>query len=96
MKKYLVLFHDSWEPTPEIMAAWAAWFAKVGDRLVDSGNPLGNGVEVTKMGSRELTVESGAATGYTIISAVDRADAERLLETCPSTSSIRLYEAMAM
>jgi hypothetical protein len=96
VKKFLILFHDAWDPKPEIMAAWTAWFAAVGDRLVDSGNPLGNGVEVTKTGSRELSAEMGAATGYTIISAKDRAQAERLLEGCPFVIGVRLYEAIAM
>jgi hypothetical protein len=96
VKKFLILFHDSWESTPEARAAWQAWFVRVGDRLVDSGNPLGHGLEVTESGSRELAVDAGAATGYTIISAEDRADAERLLEGCPFVSSVRLYEAMTM
>ena len=34
MKKYLVLFHDEWEQKPDVMAAWQAWFASVGDALV--------------------------------------------------------------
>ena len=38
----------------------------------------------------------GAATGYSLISAESRDDAERLLEDCPIISSVRLYEAMAM
>jgi hypothetical protein len=96
VKKFLVLFHESWDPTPEAMAAWQAWFASIGDRLVDSGNPLANGLEVMKSGSRALTAEMGPATGYTIISAADHADAARLLEGCPAIAAIRLYEAMAM
>ena len=83
VKKFLVLFHDRWEPKPEIMAAWQAWFAKVGDRFVDSGNPFGVGFEVTRAGSRELSGGDGAATGYSIISAESREEAERLLEGLP-------------
>ena len=37
MKKFVLLFHDTWRPEPEIMAAWQAWFAQVGDRFVDRG-----------------------------------------------------------
>ena len=96
MKKFLMLNYGYVEPTPEIMGAWMAWFAKVGDRFVDSGNPLGNCLEVTKTGRRELSPDMGAATGYSIISAESREDAERLLEGCPIISSVRLYEAMAM
>lgn len=96
MKKFLMLSYGYVEPTPEIMAAWMAWFEKVGDHIVDSGNPLGNCREVTKTGSRDLTPEMGAATGYSILSADTREEAERLLEGCPIIDSVRLYEAMAM
>jgi hypothetical protein len=96
VRKFLVLFHDTWEQTPEMMNAWQAWFAKVGDRFVDSGNPFEGGVIVTRDGSRELLAADGAATGYSIISAESREGAEALLEGCPFTSSVRLYEASAM
>jgi hypothetical protein len=96
MKKFLMLYYGYEEPTPEVMDAWQRWFASVGDRFVDSGNPLGKCLEVTKTGSRELSPDEGAATGYSIISAESREEAERLLEGCPIISSVRLYEAMAM
>jgi len=91
-----MLYYGYAEPTPEVMDAWQRWFATVGDRFVDSGNPLGNCLEVTKTGSREMSPDQGAATGYSIISAESREEAERLLEGCPMISSVRLYEAMAM
>jgi hypothetical protein len=96
VKKYLVLFHDQWDPKPEIMGAWQAWFARIGDRFIDSGTPLGTGVEVTRAGSRELAPTDAAATGYSIISAASREEAEALLADCPYASSVRLYESMAM
>jgi len=96
VKKFLMLHYGYEEPTAEIMTAWQGWFAKVGDRFVDSGNPLGNCIEVTKTGSRDLSPDQGAATGYSIISAETREEAVRLLEGCPIITSVRLYEAMAM
>ena len=96
MKKFLMLHYGYEEPTAEIMAAWQSWFAKVGDRFVDMGSPLGNCVEVTKTGVRELSPDMGAATGYSIISAGSREEAEGLLQDCPIISSVRLYETMAM
>ena len=96
MKKFLMLHYGYEEPTPEVMAAWSAWFAKVGDHFADMGSPLGNGLEVKKTGQRELSAEAGAPTGYSIISAESRADAERLLEGCPIISSVQLHEAMSM
>ena len=96
MKKFLILFHDRWEPKPEIMAAWQAWFAAVGDRFVDSGNPFATGFEVTKSGSRELLPTDGASTGYAIVSAGSLDDAAALLEGCPFSTSVRIYEASPM
>ena len=96
VKKFLMLSYGYEEPTPEVMAAWMAWFAKVGDRFADMGSPLGNCLEVTKTGTRDLSPDMGAATGYSILSAESREDAERLLEGCPIISSVRLYEEMSM
>lgn len=96
MQKFLVLFHDRWDPRPEIMESWQAWFAKVGDHFVDSGNPFRGGVEVTREGSRVLAEGDAPATGYSIISAASIEDAEALLDGCPFASSVRLYEAAAM
>lgn len=96
MKKYLLLFHDQWEPKPEIQAAWQRWFATVGDRFVDSGNPFGAGMEVTQAGARSLTAADGAASGYSILSAESLEAATALLEGCPFASSVRIYEAVAM
>ena len=96
VKKFLMLHYGYEEPTAEVMAAWQGWFGKVGDRFADMGSPLGNGLEVTKAGSRELSPDMGAATGYSIISADSREDAEHLLEGCPIISSVQLYEAMSM
>jgi hypothetical protein len=96
MKKYLVPYHDLWEPDPEIQDAWQAWFARVGDRFVDSGTPLGDGAEITRAGTRELSRADAPATGYSIISALSREDAESLFADCPYGSSVRLYESKAM
>ncbi len=96
MKKFLILFHDRWEPKPEIMAAWQAWFAAVGDRFIDSGNPFDGGFEVTTSGSRELALDDGAATGYAIVSAESLQEATTLLDGCPFNTSVRVYEASPM
>ncbi len=96
MKKYLLLFHDQWEPKPEIQASWQSWFATVGDRFVDSGNPFGQGLEVSAAGDRQLSAVDGAATGYSIVSAESLEAARELLAGCPFASTVRVYEAVAM
>lgn len=96
MKKFVLLYYGYVEPTAEVMGAWQSWFGKVSGRIVDSGNPLANCLEVTKTGSRDVSPGQGAATGYSIISAESREEAVRLLDGCPFITSVRLYEAMAM
>ena len=96
MKKFLMLSYGYIEPTPEVVGAWMAWFEKVGEHIVDSGNPLGHCREVTNTGSRDLRPEMGAAGGYSILSADSMEEAERLLEGCPIIDKVQLYEAMAM
>ena len=96
MKKYMVLNYGFEEPTPEVAQAWMAWFAGVGDRMVDSGNPFRMGREVTNTGSRELPRESTSITGYCIVNAESIDDAQKLLEGCPIIHSVRIYEAASM
>ena len=96
MKKFVLIYNGYQEPTPEVMSAWMTWFATVGDRIVDSGNPFGAGREVTTTGSRDITADPTRATGYSIVNADSMEDAERLLQGCPVTDGVRIYEAMAM
>jgi len=96
MKKFVFLYHGFGEHTQENMDAWGSWFASVGDKMVDPGNPFGMCREVTATGTKELTSENGAASGYSIVNADSFEDAEKLLEGCPIISSVRVYEAMSM
>ena len=96
MKKF-VLLHLGYEaPTPEIMEAWGNWFASIGDRTVDTGSPFGPGREVTRAGTRELSHDTEAITGYTIINAASFDEAEEIARDCPIVTGIRVYEAMSM
>lgn len=96
MKKFMYLYQGSWEYTEETKAGWGRWFAAVGDRFVDSGNPFCAGRQVTPEGSTDLTPEMSPAVGYSIVNAVDMAEAERLLDGCPIIESVRIYEASQM
>ena len=78
MKKFVLLYHGRIERTPEVMDAWQRWFEKVGERFVDSGNPLGSCLEVTATGSHEISPDEGAATGYSIISAESRDEVDAM------------------
>lgn len=96
MKKF-VLIHFGYEtPTEKIMKDWNDWFTSIGDKIVDPGNPFGPGLEITHDGTKKLPHDKEAITGYTIINAENIEEAEKIAKSCPSITSIRVYEAMSM
>ncbi len=99
MNKYVFLFPSmpmSGPPSPEVHAAWGAWFGSIGEQLVDGGNPFGGGVRVTSEGTEQLTPEMHPAGGYTIVNAADLEGAIALLDGCPIPSGVRIHEALPM
>jgi hypothetical protein len=97
MSKFVFLYKGAWpEPTPEIGDAWANWFAEIEESIVDSGNPLGPGREVTDSGSDDLPLGSQSIAGYTIVNADNIDEAEKLLANCPIITSVVIYEAISM
>jgi hypothetical protein len=96
MNKFLLLYYGPVEDSPELRDASQRWFASLGDRVVDSGNPFGSCVEVTRTGSRDRLADDKSPTGYSIISAESREDAQRLIEDCPFATTVLLCEARRM
>ncbi len=96
MKKFVFLYYGFESPTQEIKDAWSNWFASLGDKMVDSGNPLGTGREITHNGTKELSLDKGAITGYSIINAESIDEAEEIAKGCPFITSVRVYEAVSM
>ena len=96
MKKFVFLAIGFQTPTPEIIDAWGKWFESIGDKIVDSGSPLGAAREITRDGSKELPLGVDSITGYTIINAENIDEAEEIAKTCPIITGIRVYEAMSM
>ena len=78
MTKYLFIYHapmtpaEATPPSPEemqaVMGEWNAWAGKVGDKMVDFGTPLANGVRVSRDGTSPSTRE---VVGYSLIEADD-------------------------
>jgi len=66
-----------YHPSAEAAAAWNAWFGRLGDHLVDRGNPV--------FTSRTLGAPAGATAlgGYTLIDAEDLDAAVKLAGDCP-------------
>lgn len=91
MKKFMILHVGFEQPTPEIMAAWGAWFESIADRQVDQGG-FGRGREISKEGTRELEWGMDSITGYNIIEAEDLDAAVEIASDNPYIASVRVYE----
>ena len=96
MKKFVFLHYGFETPTQEIMDAWNKWFASIAGKMVDPGSPLGSGREISRTGTKELPLGRESITGYTVINADSMEDAEKIAQSCPMISSVRVYEAMSM
>ncbi|TMF70759.1 MAG: hypothetical protein E6I17_03280 [Chloroflexi bacterium] len=77
------------------MQAWGGWFGKLGDKVVDAGNPFSEHAKNISNG----TVHDGAigtpATGYSILKADSLNAAAELARGCPvlqSGGKITVYE----
>ena len=97
MKKFLFLYKGYMPPTPEIGKAWMDWFGTVGDAMVDSGNPMSGGVEVTPdevkthpgpAWSHSPAIRSSTPTPWT--------DAIMLAKTNPMITSVVVYDLARM
>jgi hypothetical protein len=96
MKKFLFLYKGYTTPTPEIGQAWMAWFAEVGEAMVDSGNPMTGGLEVTPDGVAELELGADSLTGYSIVNAESVEDAIELARRNPMVTSLVVHELARM
>jgi hypothetical protein len=81
MQRFMVLYVGPPTPPDAPHDGWPAWFARLGDQLVDRGSPLANGFALRDDGS----TGSGAArvNGYSVIRAEDPDDAVRQLKDHP-------------
>jgi len=92
MKKYIITYNApidaAWktaESSPEEMEkgmqAWMAWAQKCGDRLLDFGTPLGNGIKLGSDGGKEDS--DSKVIGYSILQATDLQEVTALLKDHP-------------
>jgi hypothetical protein len=102
MPTYLVTYHGgggppaSAEAREQMMAAFGAWVASVGDHMVDPGAPLGP----TRTVSPEGVTDGGPASigGYSVIKADDLDAAVGLVKNHPFVGrggSLQVSEAVA-
>jgi hypothetical protein len=91
MKKFMFLHFGFETPTPEIMKAWKAWFELISSKQVEQDG-FSAGREISKNGVKNLPWDSESITGYNIIEAETLDAAEKLAQSNPYISSIRIYE----
>jgi len=80
------------------MAEWGAWYEKLGEAIVDGGNPFGPSMSVSSDGSATEGAKGGL-TGYTILSADSLSVAADQAKGCPVLASggdVEVYEALEM
>lgn len=95
MAKFVYLAHGEMSQDPAFQEAHAKWWSSLQGHIVDSGNPLFNGRDVSKDGTvTELGSDSALALGYSIIEAESLDEAIALLADSPM--DMYVYEAMAM
>ena len=87
------------EQSQQVMADWGAWYGKLGEKIVDGGNPFGASKKVTADGVSDGSVSAPSATGYTIISADSLDAAAKLAEDHPHIKhggEVTIYETFEM
>lgn len=79
------------KPTPQIMEQWQKWFESIADIQVDQGGFMG-GREISKEGSKDLPWDMESITSFNIIQAKNLDEAEKIAQSNPFITSIRIYE----
>jgi hypothetical protein len=84
----------------KVMEAWGGWFGKLGDKVVDPGNPFAPDVKMISDGGAVHDEAIGApATGYSILKAASLNAAADLAKGCPvlqSGGKVTVYEITPM
>jgi hypothetical protein len=100
MANFLLLYTGGGAPSAadreKVMQDWGGWLGKLGDKIVDAGNPVGHAKNISNGG----TVHDGAATnppasGYSILKADSIGAAAELAKGCPvlkSGGNVTVYE----
>ena len=91
MKKFMFLHLGFEMPTPEIIEQWKTWFESIADKQI-AQEGFAKGREISKNGTRDLPWDMESITGYNIIEAENMDEAEKLAQSNPFISSIRIYE----
>ncbi len=99
MGKYVYIYYAGTASDGGNAEEWGKWFGQLGDKLVDGGNPFGEGGQaISKDGV--MAVKDHPATGYSIVKAGSMDEATELAKGCPLMSAkdgaVCVYEALPM
>lgn len=98
---YVILYTGGNMPESELeqeetLRAWENWYSKIGNSLVDAGNPFGSRAKsITSDGMIMDAKDDCTPTGYTIIQADSLEAAVSMAKTCPilkNGAKISVYE----
>ena len=87
MEKFLFIYFGGMTATTpaaqkKSMDAWMKWFSDMGKAVVDAGNPTVPGKEVSKAGTKKMTL-TRPITGYTIVQADNMDTAVKMAKMSP-------------
>ncbi len=103
MSNYVLLYNGGRMPANEterkkITDEWMAWYSKIGDAVVDQGNPFSPMAKSIYVDGRvHDDPDCPSITGYTIIKAMSLDAATQLAKNCPALkygSKISVYETI--
>jgi YCII-related domain len=102
MTNYVLLYKGGGVPATEeeqqqVMADWGSWYGKLGQAMVDGGNPFGPSRSVAADGSAS---DGGSGmTGYSIVQADSLDAATEMARSCPIVTgggTVEVYETFRM
>ena len=102
MANFVLIFHGGSMPEGEaegaaVMQAWTTWFTKLGDAVIDQGNPISNHRTIASDGS--VSDPASDTSGYSIIKADSLDAAVALAKGCPvlaGGASLEVAETFAV
>lgn len=86
MANYVLVYHggampESPEESAKVTLAWTDWFARLGDALVDGGNPASKTRRIAADGA--VSDDAAGPSGYSILKADSLDAAVELAKGCP-------------
>lgn len=104
MTNFVLMYTGSTMPESEadsaqMMADWGAWYGKMGEAIVDGGNPFSRSKTVSADGISDGPAATPEVTGYTVIAADSIEEAAAMCEGHPHIKwggKVTVHETFSM